>query len=255
MRFNLLALAVLVIAVAPVPARVESPTEGATAADVTGNALRRIARNPDRWAPLGKGDLVPADSAVQTGANSAVLLSLPGQHVIRIGESTTLEIKEAGRNRSYSFALLKGRIWSYVNKAAKPAKYEVETSSVILGVSGTLFSVARDDQTDEVDASVEDGQVRMRRGPVQKILDHGFQLRVVNRRLVFATPRRQTTATQAMWKAVGTAETWSRPGGALRLNRQIDERARAVVQERKHEKAATGRGHGPAHGRGRGGRG
>jgi hypothetical protein len=249
MKCSRLALVLLMVVAATVSAHVQTPRESATAADVTGKAQRRVARNPDRWVPLVKGDLVAPESAVQTETDSAVLLSLPGQHVIRIGENTTLEIKELGKNSAYSFALLKGRIWSYVDKATKPAKYEVETASVILGVSGTLFSVARDDQTDELDASVQEGQVRLRRGAVQKTLEHGFQLRVMNRRLSVAVARKHTLATQAMWKTVGAAEAWHKRGGALRLNRQVDERARAVVQERKRERAPAGRG------RGRGGRG
>jgi hypothetical protein len=241
-------LIVLLIAILPAQARAQSPASYATAADVIGKAQRRISTKPEKWAPLNKGDRVAADSAVQTGAGAAVLLSLPGQHVIRVGENTTLEIKAAGQNNTYSFALLKGRIWSYVNKASKPAKYEVETASVILGVSGTLFTVAHDDQSDELDASVEDGQVRLRKGTVQKTLDRGFQLRVLNGHLAKAASHAHTVATREMWKTVGSAEAWSRPGGALRLNRQVDERARAVRQERARERAGAARGRG----RGRG---
>ncbi len=247
MRALRLALIVLAVTAVPAPARPQSTGNYATAADVVGKVQRRIARNPDKWGPLNKGDRVGADSAVQTAANAAVLLSLPGGHVIRVGENTTLEIKQAGQNNSYSFSLLAGRIWSYVNRSSKPARYEVETASVILGVSGTLFSVAHDVDTDELDASVEDGQVHLRRGAIVKTLDRGFQLRVLNRHLARAAAHEHTIATREMWRTIGTAEAWSRPGGELRLNRQVDERARAVVQERKHERAG-GRGRG----RGRG---
>jgi hypothetical protein len=226
----------------------QSPAYYATAADVIGKAQRRVSTNPEKWAPLNKGDRVAADSAVQTAANSAVLLSLPGQHVVRIGENTTLEVKQAGQNNAYSFSLLKGRIWSYVNGATKPAKYEVESASVTLGVSGTLFSVAHDETTDELDASVQEGQVRMHRGAVQQTLNHGFQMRVLQRRLAMAKPLEFTPATREMWKTVGTSEAWAKPGGQLRLNPQVETRARAVVQERKQQRAAAARGRG----RGRG---
>jgi hypothetical protein len=250
-----LRLAFIVIAIIgfiPAPGRTQSPqppANSATAADVTGNAQRRISATPEKWAPLKKGDKVAADSAVQTAANSAVLLSLPGQHVIRIGENTTLEVKQAGQGGAYSFSLLKGRIWSYVNAASKPAKYEVETASVTLGVSGTLFSVAHDATTDEVDASVQDGQVHLRRGTVQQTLNHGFQMRVLNRRLAMAKSIEFTPATRDMWKTVGTSEAWAKPGGQLRLNPQVETRARAVAQERKQQRAAAAA-RGRAHGRG-----
>jgi len=238
----------LAFAVVSVPARAQSANY-ATAADVTGKVQRRVSTNPDKWTPLNKGDHIAQDSAVQTAENGAALLSLPGGHVIRVGEKTTLEIKLAGQNNSYSFSLLAGRIWSYVNKSSKPAKYEVETASVILGVSGTLFSVAHDAEIDELDASVENGQVRLHRGQVVKTLDHGFQLRVLNQRLGPAVVHPHTVATREMWKSIGSAESWQKPGGALRLNRQVDEHARAVAQERRKERAAAA---GRGRGRGRG---
>jgi hypothetical protein len=243
----------LTIAAATIPARTQTPADSAKVADVNGTAKRRTSKTPDQWVALKAGDLVAVDSAVQTDANSAVLLSLPGQHVIRIGESTTLELKELGKNSAYSFSLVKGRIWSYVDKASKPAKYEVETASVILGVSGTLFSVSRDEQSDEIESSVQDGKVRLRRGQVSKTLEPGFQLRVLNHRLGAAVARKHTVATLAMWKSIGGAESWHKRGGAMRLDRQVDERARAVVQERQRERAAgRGRSGGRSGGRGRG---
>jgi len=222
-------------------------TDRATAADVIGKAERRTAKNPDRWAPVQAGDLIAPDSAVQTAEDSALLLSLPDGHVVRIGESTTLEIKTIGQDKSFSFGLVKGRIWSFVDKAKKPTKYEIETPSVILGVSGTLFSAARDDLANETDVSVENGEVKLRRGWIEKSVGPGLQTRVLNGRLGLAVVRKQTPATQAMWKTVGSAESWAKPNGALRLNKQVEAGARALRQERQKDKAGAGR----AGGRGR----
>jgi hypothetical protein len=82
-----------------------------------------------------------------------------------------------------------------------------------------------------------------------KTLDHGFQLRVLNRHLGPAVVRAHTVATREMWKSVGTAESWHKRGGQLRLNHQVDEHARAVALERKKERAAAA---GRGRGRGRG---
>ena len=213
------------------------PAAGQTkAADVRGSAERRTSTHPDQWAPLRAGDFVPATSAVRTGADAAVLLSLPDGHVVRMSENTTLEIARAGQDHAFSFSLIAGRIWSFVDKAMKPAKYEVETGSVILGVTGTLFSVARDQASDEVDASVQDGEVLARKMRIQKAIGKGLQLRVTGGRLAFAAPRAQTKATLAMWKAVGSSEKWAKPHGELRLNRELDERAREVRKEREAER-------------------
>lgn len=235
-----LLLTTLLVAIVAASARAQSADGQARAADVRGTAERRVAASPEQWTRLAIGDVVPVSSAVRTGTDSAVLLSLPDQHVIRIGENATVEIKTIGQDHSFSFALLAGRIWSFVDKAVRPARYEVETGSVILGVSGTLFSVERDAATDELDASVRDGEVRLRRARLQKTLAKGLQIRVAGGRLGPATPRQQTKATLAMWKAVGSSEKWAKPHGELRLNKAIDESARGIRKERQAERTRHG---------------
>lgn len=240
MRIDRILLTVLIVAIEAANARMQAPTGAARAADVIGQAERRIAVSPEQWTALKTGDSVTVASAVRTRADSAVLLSLPDQHVVRIGENTTLELRQLGDNHAFSFALLKGRIWSFVDKMMKPAKYEVETGSVILGVSGTVFSVSRDDLNDESDASVSDGQILMRKGRLTKSVQKGLQIRVLKGRLAFAQPRQQTRATLAMWKSVGSAESWAHHGGALHLSRDVEKRTREVQAERQHERALAG---------------
>jgi hypothetical protein len=93
-----------------------------------------------------------------------VLLVFSDKHAFRIGQRAEVQLKELGQSSSYSFELLGGQIWSFVNKARKPAKYEVETPSTVLGVSGTLFSVDHNSQTNESEISVADGEVSARQG-------------------------------------------------------------------------------------------
>jgi hypothetical protein len=247
-------LTILLFTIPIVPAHAQTPR--AKAADVRGRAEQRAGkRQEDRWSPIKGGDLLSADSTVRTAADSAVLLVLPDEHVVRIGENTVLDLKELGENNSFSFALLAGRIWSFVDKAKKPAKYEVETPSTILGVSGTLFSVAHDEGSDDTEVSVDEGQVRLRQGQTSKNVDAGSQLRVPRDRLEQTTPVMHTPATAAMWKAI-RSEKWAAPGGGSpKLNQQAEEHARAVDQERKNERRPepqrTPR-PAPPHGRGRG---
>jgi hypothetical protein len=231
------ALAILLVAIVIVPARPQTPSDRAKAADVHGRVERKTASNPDdRWSPIKVGDLLGADAVVRTAADSAVLLVLQDAHVVRIGENAMLELKELGQNNSFSFTLLRGRIWSFVDKAKKPAKYEVETPSTILGVSGTLFSVAHDEANGETNVSVDDGEVRLRQGQTSKNLAAGLQMGVSRNGLDQAGPQKHTPATLAMWKTIRSRETWAKPNGALRLNQQVEERARAIQQERQKEK-------------------
>jgi hypothetical protein len=258
MRIRSCALAVVLLAVVIVPAHAQTPSDRAKAADVHGRVERRATSNPDdRWSPIRVGDLLGPDSAVRTAPDSAVLLLLSDAHVVRIGENTILELKELGQNGSFSFALLKGRMWSLVDKAKKPAKYEVETPSTILGVSGTLFSVGHDEGNDETNVSVDEGEVRLHQGPTSKSVAAGLQMGVLRDGLDESSPQKHTPATLAMWKSIRSRETWAKPQGALRLNNEVEERARAVQQERqkeRHQQAPRAPRAGPARGRA-GGRG
>ena len=71
-----------------------------------------------------------------------------------------------GQNNSATISsFIEGEIWSFVNKARKPTKYEVETTSTVLGVSGTLFNISHNRSTPtSLDMSVADGVVSLRQG-------------------------------------------------------------------------------------------
>jgi len=259
-RFYALILVALAAAFSPIDAARDAPaaraqtapaqpaTDRAKVEQIVGTAQRRVVKNPEQWAKLSNGDLLAPDSAVQSGPDSAVLLTLADKHVVRVGESTTLELKVLGKDNAYSFSLVKGQIWSFVDKANKPAKYEVETPSTILGVSGTLFHVAHDPSDNESDVSVEEGEVHMRQGRVDKAVGDGNQIRVLPNRLRGALVRPHTKATAEMWKTLHSKESWQTPNRTFALHKDVDAGARAMHQERLKEKGA-GRG-----GRGRGGR-
>lgn len=114
----------------------QAQTNQARVADAYGSVEKRLSPTDTRWQPVSIGDLLTPSSTVRTGANSAALLILPDKHAFRIGERGEVQLKELGQNRSYSFEVLKGQIWSFVDKARKPAKYGIETPSTVLGVSG-----------------------------------------------------------------------------------------------------------------------
>jgi hypothetical protein len=235
-------LSILLLLAAPAPAPAQAPAQApapaeadrVTVADLYGGAEKRVSAAPEQWVALSAGDLLPPDSAVRTGEHAGMLLVLPGKHAIRVGENTKLELKEVGRNNSYYFQLIEGEIWSFVNKARRPAKYEVETASTILGVSGTLFSLSFDRSTSESDMSVEDGVVSLRQGAAAQTVTRGFATRVQLNQLARARVLKQDRAIQQMWRLFHLRETWTRPGAALKISRELEADVRAL--RREHER-------------------
>ena len=183
------------------------------------------------WKPVNVGDLLSPATSVRTGKDAAVLLLLADRHVVRVGAETTLRLSELGRNRSFSFELVQGRFWSFVNNALKPTKYEVETPSAVVGVSGTVFSVFYQPRSQVTLVSTAKGIVTVRQGQRAVKVMPGFGTRVPRnlRGPLRATPQDQPT--QRMWHLLRSQELWlqgarsqkleASPDGRLRLNRQV----------------------------------
>jgi hypothetical protein len=89
------------------------------------------------------------------------LLQLAGGHMFRVGENTKVILKELGKDKSFSFQVLAGNIWSAVRTLNQPTKYEVETPSAVAGVSGTVFAVFHDLATGQTTVSTNKGTVNV----------------------------------------------------------------------------------------------
>src|SRR5882762_7865200 len=87
--------------------------------DVYGIAQQRKGERGD-WKKLNVGDLLTPQTTLKTGDSAAILLQLSGNHVFRVGEKTTVELRELGKDNAYSFNVLAGNVWSLVRKASKP---------------------------------------------------------------------------------------------------------------------------------------
>ena len=136
-------------------------------------------RNADSapWQSINVGDLLPTQTTVQTGDNSAVLLQLPDRHIFRIGAGSTVLLKQLGKDKEFSFSVLSGHVWSFVRRAEKPAKYEIETSSAVIGVSGTVFSVSHDPASADTEVSTDKGEVKVSAGSAAQTVSTGYTLR------------------------------------------------------------------------------
>ena len=198
--------------------------------DAFGTAQKRSGSATAAWQDISVGDLLPTQTTVKTGDDSAVLLQLPDEHVLRVGANTTIELRELGANKSFSFRVVSGRIWSLVEKASKPAKYEVETPSAVAGVEGTLFSVFHEEDTQQTAVSTDEGQVNVRQGSQSVKVGAGYSTRLRRNQRVPPQVFEHPPAMKQMWQMMHQRETWIRPrkGTPMRLNRVVEQRMKAM---------------------------
>jgi len=202
-------------------------------ADAYGKAEKRLSVTDTKWTPINVSDLLGPDATIRTGDNAAVILVFPDKHAFRIGEGAEVRLKEVGQNRSYSFELIKGEVWSFVNKAKKPAKYEVETPSTVLGVSGTLFSVDHDPGADESEVSVAEGEVNMRQGGATHRIGKGFMTRLRRGQVDPARLEQHNDSIRQMWEHLQQSENWTKGSDAPKLNKQTEQRLRTLKQAQR----------------------
>lgn len=202
------------------PARAAS--DRAKVLDVYGVAQKRVGSWRAPLRRLNSGDLLTPGSYIKTGSNAAVLLQLTGRHVLRVGNRTTVELRRVGAGRVYSFKVFAGQVWSKVQSAAKPARYEIETPSAVVGVSGTLFSVFYDRATTRTTVSTDEGVVRVRQGAYSGRVAKGFVARLRRGRVEGLNTMQPTSDVAQVWTLLRRQESWMKSGGRLRLDRRLE---------------------------------
>lgn len=215
------------------------PAFRAKVGDAFGQAQKRVA-GASGWQDISVGDLLAPQTSVKTGDDSAVLLQLPDRHVLRIGANSLVELRELGANKSYSFRVLSGKIWSLVESATRPTKYEVETPSAVAGVEGTLFSVFHEEDSGQTAVSTDEGQVRVRQGRQGINVGAGYSTRVRRNQRVPLQVAQQAPAMRQMWQMVRQRESWIRPqqGAKMRLNRDVERNMGLFARRARQQQAA-----------------
>jgi hypothetical protein len=202
-------------------AQAQTVTEKAKVVDAFGTAKRRNSDSAP-WQNINVGDLLATQTTVQTGDNSAVLLQLPDRHIFRIGAGSTVQLKQLGKDKEFSFSVLSGHVWSFVRRAEKPAKYEIETPSVVIGVSGTVFSVSHDPTSADTEVSTDKGEVKVSGGGATQTVATGYTLRA-RRGMALSRAVAQSQAQRRLWKALHAREKWLGGAGSGRLDRRIEQ--------------------------------
>ncbi len=207
--------------------------------DAFGTARRQTGAPTAPWQEISVGDLLLPQTSVKTGANSAVLIALPGGHVLRVGSDTTVQLRELGVNKSYSFVVLSGKIWSVVRAVNKPTKYEVETPSAVAGVEGTLFAVIHDQASEETVVSTNQGTVNLRQGGRTVKVTQGLTARVKRNQKELPVASQTPAGVQSMWQTI-RKETWitrsSSGSEPMRLNHDAEERINDSVGQHPQQK-------------------
>ncbi len=215
----LVAVAAIFLASSPAPAR-EQEILKANVVDSVGN-VRQMPAGGGRWLTVNIGDTLSPQTTLQTGDNAAALLQLNGDHMMRIGAGTRIVLKQLGDQKAFTFNLISGRVWSFVKRASSPAKYEIETPSAVVGVSGTVFSVFHDPGSTQTDVTTSHGSVGVRQGD-------GAPVAVTDGNALAATAAglgpviRQSPQVRKMWNVLTRTEGWVHGAAASKINRAVE---------------------------------
>lgn len=91
-------------------------------------------------APVAVGALLHEGDLIETGADARAEIALASGTLIRLGESSRAELREAPpEGGRFRLKLVAGNFWAKVSKLFGPDKFEVETENGVAGVRGTEF--------------------------------------------------------------------------------------------------------------------
>lgn len=202
-----------------------APPNTARIADGFGTIEKKLPGSAS-FRPLSTGDRVPVATVLRTGADAALLVELPSKHMVRVGAGSTVVLSQLGQGGEYTLRVLTGQVWALVQKASHPRKFTVETSSGVAGVTGTLFAVGVEEETQEMVVSTSEGSVEVQAydesgglvgQPVP--VTQGMMLRAAWKRVQQLIALRQAQEHVLMWRLLAREGAWARQQGqgTLRL--------------------------------------
>ena len=143
------------------------------------------------WEKAKVGELIPEGSEIKTDENSFCEIVISSGTIFRLKDNSILHLTSLAKNQEDNktkIRLVKGELLSKVKKIAYKGKYEIDTSSVTLGVRGTEFYVR-----EEVTPNMILDKVIVKQGRVNVKLNLGFnqsdweslppELKIIKRRL------------------------------------------------------------------------
>ena len=132
---------------------------------IVGDVYIRTPNNDWQKAEIGK--LLPEGSEIKTENNSFCEIVISSGTIFRLKDNSILHLTSLARNQQENktkIKLVKGELLSKVKKIAYKGKYEIDTSTVTLGVRGTEFYVKEEVSSGSIlnKVIVQQGRVNVR---------------------------------------------------------------------------------------------
>ena len=178
-RRSRLTLPMLLVAALAAGARADDAATAARGAmkvtQLEGEA-KATAKGGGEALPLIVGAVLHEGDVVQTGAGARVEIALASGTVLRLGESTRAELREAPpEGGRFRLKLALGNFWAHVAKLVGGERFEVETENGVAGVRGTEFHVEAAPIGGEDLLRVYEGKVQCDSLPGQRQWSHGVE--------------------------------------------------------------------------------
>lgn len=135
----------------------------AKVAMVRGNAMMKVAGKGD--APLKLDDWVPEGATIVTKEKSVVKLTFTDKSQMNIGPNSEMAINKFGGGEAGLISVIKGQIRSQVTKDVlkhdDKSKLLIKTKSAAMGIRGTDFSVAFNEENNNTALITYEGNVSL----------------------------------------------------------------------------------------------
>jgi FecR protein len=118
------------------------------------------AANTNDWRPARVNQLLRPGDRLRTGADSRATLQLSDRSVIRVGESTLLEIEPPPQPARHRFGLKRGALYFFDRE--KPADVEFDTPLAAGAIRGTEFLLAVAEADGATRLALFDGAVELK---------------------------------------------------------------------------------------------
>ena len=105
------------------------------------------------WEQAEVGKLLPEGSEIKTDENSFCEIIISSGTIFRLKDNSILHLTALAKNQQDNktkIKLVKGELFSKIKKIAYKGKYEIDTSTVTLGVRGTEFYVKEEVLSDKI---------------------------------------------------------------------------------------------------------
>ena len=189
--------------------------------DVSGIA-QKAESGASKFLDINIGDLLNEKTTVKTGLGAAVLLQLPNRYLVRIGEKSQVELNKLGQSNEFSLNVVSGKIWNLVRGAVKPSKYEVQTPSAVVGVSGTVFSVFAEEEDQSTIVSTAEGLVNViQNGQTLNVAQDQFTHIGKSVQNPMVASMSNAPVLRQMWRTIRTNE-FARAGSISKLNHRFE---------------------------------